>query len=109
MRSGNFCVLNRIATIKTKRDLLNEVAHMHRTGYSALFNVSIDQDEKKSDEYAIHAYQGGLGLPDRDYYFKEDDRTKNIRTEYLKHIENMFVLLGDSHEAGAVAADPTGD
>src|SRR5439155_17394838 len=49
----------------------------------------------KSDRYALHLYQGGLGLPDRDYYFDTDDRSKMLRTEYLRHVTRMFELLGD--------------
>ncbi|HSP06500.1 MAG TPA: M13 family metallopeptidase, partial [Acidobacteriota bacterium] len=63
------------------------------------------QDEKNSDRYALHLYQGGLGLPERDYYFDKDERTKNIRSEYLKHLAKMFQLLGDEEPASKKNAD----
>src|SRR5262249_40426483 len=68
-----------------------------------------NQDFKKSSEVTAGIYQGGLGLPNRDYYFKTDDKSKSIRDEYLKHVAKMFELLGDdpakaASEAQAVMA-----
>lgn len=86
--------LKKIDSIKNRQDLLNVIA-LHQTyGVSPLFGVMIYQDEKKSDVTALHISQGGLGLPDRDYYFKEDERTRNIRKEYVAHIAVMMQLLG---------------
>ena len=76
-------------------DLLAEVAHLQYIGVGAMFGVYISQDEKNSDRYALHLYQGGLGLPNRDYYVDTDDRSKKIRSEYLPHVARMFQLLGD--------------
>src|SRR5262249_8168994 len=53
----------------------------------------------------LHLYQGGIGLPDRDYYFDTDEKGQNIRKEYVKHVAKMFVLLGDSEETAAANAD----
>jgi putative endopeptidase len=57
--------------------------------------VAIMQDAKQSDVNAVYLWQGGLGLPDRDYYFDDDARTKGVRAEYVKHVANMLKLLGD--------------
>src|SRR5262249_18610525 len=58
-------------------------------------NLAIFQDEMNSDRNALHFYQGGLGLPNRDYYFDTDDRAKMLRREYVAHVGRMFRLLGD--------------
>ncbi|MDQ3290056.1 MAG: M13 family metallopeptidase, partial [Bacteroidota bacterium] len=71
------------------------LAQLKKAGISGMFGFYVGQDEKKSTEYAVNLYQSGLGLPDRDYYLKEDERSKNIRAEYVKHLQNMFALLGD--------------
>jgi putative endopeptidase len=65
----------------------------------------VGQDDKNSDKMALYLRQAGLGLPNRDYYFNTDSRTKNIRAEYLKHVANTFKLLGqDAATAQANAA-----
>lgn len=86
---------DRIGSIKNKKDLLDVVAHLQYIGVGAMYSQYIFQDEMDSNRYALHLYQGGIGLPERDYYFDEDDRTKNIRAEYLAHLTKMFQLLGD--------------
>jgi putative endopeptidase len=77
------------------QDLLATVAHLQYIGVGALCSPAIFQDEKNSERVALHFYQGGLGLPNRDYYFDTDDRSKMLRTEYLAHVGRMFELLGD--------------
>lgn len=96
---------DRIAAIRNVRDLPDAVARLHTIGGSPLFGVYIFHDEKDSTRYALHLYQGGLGLPDRDYYFDEDDRTKKIREEYRKHLAKMFQLLGDPAAVSEKNAD----
>jgi putative endopeptidase len=85
----------RISKIATTTDLMKEVAHLHTIGIQPMFVVFVDQDQKVSTEYITQLYQGGLGLPDRDYYTNNDDRTLGIQKAYLEHVENMFKLLGD--------------
>ncbi|MGB3077400.1 MAG: M13 family metallopeptidase, partial [Chitinophagales bacterium] len=75
--------------------VVNEIGYLQSIGVSALFDSYIYQDEKNSEKMFLHLSQGGIGLPDRDYYFDSDNRTKNIRSEYVKHIAKMFVLMGD--------------
>ena len=84
---------DRITNIKDQKDLQAVIALFQTYSVSPLFGVYIAQDEKRSEIQTLHFYQGGIGLPDRDYYFNTDNRTKNIRTEYVKHITNMFALI----------------
>src|SRR5260221_4085323 len=86
---------DKINTISDVNSLVTETGHLQSIGVSPFFGEYIGQDEKNSEKMALHIGQGGIGLPDRDYYFDNDARTKNIRDEYVKHIEKMFVLLGD--------------
>src|SRR5262245_6845420 len=85
----------RIEAVQKHDSLLVEIARLQYLGVNVMCATSINQDEKRSDRYAVHLYQGGLGLPNRDYYFDTDDRSKMLRTEYVKHVSNMFQLLGD--------------
>ncbi|MDQ4139544.1 MAG: M13 family metallopeptidase, partial [Bacteroidota bacterium] len=88
--------LDKVTAVKDTKGLLTTLAQLKKAGISGMFNFYVAQDDKKSTEYAVNLYQGGLGLPDRDYYLKEDDRSQNIRAEYVKHVQNMFVLLGEN-------------
>ncbi len=94
----------RIAGVKDQRSLLAEVARLHTMGINVLFGDGSQQDSKNSAEVIESLGQGGLGLPNRDYYFKDDARSKMIRAEYLKHATNMFVLLGDDATKAAAEA-----
>lgn len=85
--------------------LLDAAARLQYIGVGCLFSGGIWQDEKKSERYAVHLWQGGLGLPNRDYYSDSDERSKMLRTEYVAHVGRMFQLLGDDDaEAQANAA-----
>jgi putative endopeptidase len=85
-----------INAIKDKQEVLDVIAHLQMIGSGPLFSPAIYQDEMNSNAMALHFYQGGIGLPNRDYYFNNDARTKNIRDEYVKHLQNMFKLIGDN-------------
>lgn len=84
----------RINSIANKNDLVKEIAHMHKFSSTPLFFFYSTVDAKNSDSVITGIYQGGLGLPDRDYYVKDDDRSKEIRMKYIEHVENMFSLMG---------------
>lgn len=79
--------------IKNKKDLINLISELHSQGLGMLFNFYIDVDEKKSDMYVAQISQGGTGLPDVEYYTKDDARSKEIRDKYVQHIANMFKLV----------------
>jgi putative endopeptidase len=89
---------DRIQAIKTKDDVLKEIAHLHSVGISALFIGYVGQDPKISTLQIPQLYQGGIGLPDRDYYTNTDERTLGIQKAYKEHMENMFKLLGDKED-----------
>ena len=91
----------RINAIKDLEGLQDEIARMHNTGVRGFFIFGAAQDFKKSTDVIAQAVQGGLALPDRDYYTKDDDRSKQIRDEYLKHVTKMLELAGDPAEKAA--------
>jgi putative endopeptidase len=86
---------DRIKNIRDRSDLLDVISRLQYLGVDAMCQVPLFQDEKHSDRYAVHLYQGGLGLPDRDYYFDKDSRMRRLRSEYVVHVTKMFQLLGD--------------
>jgi len=92
---------DRIAAVKDLPTLATEVARLHAIGVGALYGLYIYQDEKRSDRYAVHLYQGGLGLPDRDYYFDASARATMLRREYVAHVGRMLRLLGDDPATAA--------
>jgi putative endopeptidase len=96
--------LDLIAKIKDQAALQKEIAHLHSIGINAAFGSGSNQDFKNSAEVTAGLFQGGLGLPNRDYYFKSDDKSKTIRDEYLKHVAKMFELMGDDPAKAAAEA-----
>ncbi len=94
----------RIEKIKDLRGLEKEIAHLHGRGVDALFSFGARQDLKNSTQVIANASQGGIGLPDRDYYTKDDPKSKEIRDEYVKHVAKMFELLGDDGAKAAAEA-----
>jgi len=74
--------------------IVRAMAHLQTIGASPGFSFYVGQDDKISTKYALFFSQGGLGLGDREYYFNTDERTTNIRNEYVKHMHAMFMLLG---------------
>jgi putative endopeptidase len=97
-------VFDQIANIKDAAGLQAMIAHLHSMGLHVVFNSDSTQDFKNSAEVTFEVYQGGLALPDRDYYTKTDDKSKAIRDAYLKHVTAMFVLLGDDAAKAATEA-----
>jgi putative endopeptidase len=87
--------LDRIRDLKDKNQLAAEVAHLQRSGMGSMFDFGSGQDFKNSNEVIAQADQGGIGLPDRDYYLKDDSQMKQVREKYLAHVERMFQLAGE--------------
>jgi len=87
-------MLNQIRGMKNLRDLTAVIAQLHRSGVDVLFNFSSGQDFKDSTLVTGQADQGGIGLPEKDYYFRNDAKAVETRKEYLAHITRMFTLLG---------------
>jgi len=86
--------IKRIDNMKSLEDLRTETARLHADGVNAFFNFSSGQDFKDSTKVIGQAFQGGLGLPDRDYYTNTDDRSKKLREQYVEHVGKMLKLLG---------------
>jgi endothelin-converting enzyme/putative endopeptidase len=97
-------LLGEIASIKTKKDLARFLAAEHPRAYGNgwLFGFGSTQDLNDATQVIGEASAGGLGLPDRDYYTKDDKRSKDIRAKYVAHVAKMLELIGESH-AGAKA------
>lgn len=91
--------LEAIGRLKSGKDfaMLN-VELEKRFGAEQLVDVEVQQDQKDSSKQILSQGQGGLGLPDRDYYLNDDDRSITLRSQYVAHVTKMFVLLGDSPE-----------
>jgi len=97
--------LDKIDAVKTVVDLQKQIAYNHAAGMPGLFNIYSAQDEKNSEQVIAQLGQGGLGLPDRDYYLATDGRSKEIRAEYQKHLIRTFVLLGQTNEVATKSAE----
>jgi putative endopeptidase len=93
-----------IAKIKDLAGLQAEIARLHRAGVNVVFGFGSQQDFKDSTQVIAAAQQGGLGLPDRDYYTREDDQSKQTRDAYIRHVTNMFKLMGDDSANAAAEA-----
>ncbi len=90
-----------IEKIKTSDDLIKVVAHLHTIGVGPMFGGYVGQDPKISTEYITQLGQGGISLPDRDYYTNKDERTLGIQKAFIEHMTNMFKLLGDKPEVAS--------
>ncbi len=96
----------RLDAVKDPASLVDAVAHLHREGVFALFSFSSEQDAKDATQVIAVVEQGGLGLPDRDYYLSTDPKSEEIRKLYRAHVERMFSLAGRTPgEAARVAKD----
>ena len=97
--------LERIAQISDLVSLEDEIARLHAHRIPAVFGFGASQDYKDSTQIIAQVVQGGLGLPDRDYYTSDDAKLKATRAEYAKHVERTFELMGDSPERAAAEAN----
>ncbi len=89
----------RIAAVKDKKQIAALVAHLDGIGVTTPVGVFINQDAKEPTQYIAYLLQSGLGLPDRDYYLLKDAKFKEIRKQYLAHVEKMLALAGDKNAA----------
>ncbi|HEY2820213.1 MAG TPA: M13 family metallopeptidase [Candidatus Acidoferrum sp.] len=96
--------LARIAAVTDLATLQAETARLQEQGVGPMFRFGSRQDAKDSTQVIAAAGQGGLGLPDRDYYVREDDKSKKLRDAYVTHAEKLFVLLGDPADKAAAEA-----
>jgi putative endopeptidase len=87
--------MQNISSIKTVNDLVNVAADFHTKGISVLFSDYVAQDDKNSEVYAYQMIQGGLGMPNRDYYFNTDERTAGVRKAYNTYLIKTFMQIGN--------------
>lgn len=102
--------LQRIDAIKDKAALPAVLARLQQIGVTVPFMFSVQQDAKDSTKYIVEFDQDGLGLPDRDYYLKDDPKFKQDRQQYLAHVGDMLKLAGDAEaqsDAQAIVAFET--
>ncbi len=90
--------LDAIHKIKESSELQPLLARLQQTGSGYLFNFDSTQDLDDSTQVIAEVEQSGLGLPERDYYTRTDDKSKQLRADYVAHIAKMFALAGDSQE-----------
>jgi putative endopeptidase len=93
-----------IDALADKKEIPALIAHLNRTGAGAPYDVFINQDARNSAQYAVIVRQSGLGLPDRDYYLKDDAKLKDARAKYLTHIGKMLGMAGDAQAESDAAA-----
>jgi endothelin-converting enzyme/putative endopeptidase len=97
--------LDRIAALRSNDDLPGEIAHLHAIGVDdVLFGFGSAQDFKDATQVIAAADQGGLSLPDRDHYLKDDAKSAELRAQYVAHLGTVFGLLGESKDAAAADA-----
>jgi len=96
--------MKRIAEIKDRQQLMEQVSAMHRDGLPALFAFYSQPDMHDANKTIAYIDQGGLSLPDRDYYIKDDAKSVETREKYVQHVQKMFELAGDSPDAAAQEA-----
>ena len=96
-----------IEKVKESTELQPLIAQLQQSGSGYLFNFDSTQDLDDSTQVIAEVEQSGLGLPDRDYYTRTDEKSKQLRADYVAHIAKMFVLAGDSQEKADAEAQAT--
>jgi len=94
----------RIAAAESRADIAALLIDLIPIGLDAFYSVGIAPDFEDADAYLVYLGQGGLGLPERDYYLRDDERSTQLRTEYVAHIAKQLVNLGDVAAAAREAA-----
>lgn len=95
----------RVDGVKDPASLTSVLADLHRLGVFAAFSFGVEQDDKESNRYSLVLAQGGLGLPDRDYYLKDDAKSKELLAAYRTHVAKMLGLAGfDAKDADRILA-----
>jgi putative endopeptidase len=96
--------LERILAIDSKDALTKEIASLHNQNINVFFSFGSSPDADNARMTIASADQGGLGLPDKEYYFRKDPKSEETRQKYVEHIARMFTLLGDSASEAGVKA-----
>ncbi|MFT7192882.1 MAG: putative endopeptidase, partial [Rheinheimera aquimaris] len=93
--------LDAVKALKDKEGLPALFASLQRDGVSIPFGWYVNNDAKNSSQYGVYLYQAGLGLPDRDYYFKEDEAGQKLIADYKAYLTDMFSMAGNKDAAAA--------
>ncbi len=96
-------VMARIDSIQDKDSLVQIFSYLHSNGIPCSFSIYSDGDMKNSSIYALYLEQGGLSLPNRDYYLM--DSFKDLRENYIKHLQKMFILFGFDNDSANSSAN----
>ncbi len=94
----------KIESISNYKELAKYFAYANKLGYEVPFGSFVMSDVKKPTDHALYLWQGGLGLPDREYYLKDDSKSKDLRSSYLEHVKKML-SLAQMENAGAKAQE----
>jgi len=94
-----------IEAIASKADLNTYISYLHNTGIGGLFNLFGMADSKNSEQVVSYLWQGGLGMPDRDYYTDETPRANELRAAYIMHVKNMFMIMNDDEQTAQANAE----
>jgi putative endopeptidase len=97
--------LDAIGAIKNGEDIIKLTSKFHKQGIGGLFSDYIGQDDKNSEVMAFQLGQGGIGLPNRDYYFNTDSKSLAVRAAYQKYLYQTFVELGNDSLAATKKKD----
>src|SRR5258708_33416572 len=95
--------LARLAAIASTPELARALAQMHNLGAGGFFRVLVEADEKNSEVNALYAYQGGMSLPSRDYYF--DAQFEKFRAAFVEHVAKMLALAGEAPQRRPARAE----
>ena len=96
--------LDRISALTDKKQLTALLAHYQMINVNAFFGYGEEQDFKDARKQIAVVVQGGLGLPERDYYFRTGDAAEKTRKEYVAHVTNMLALMGEPADKAAADA-----
>lgn len=91
--------LGKVRALKSKNDLPELYAAAEEIGISAPFRMFVGQDDKTPENYILNMFQGGIGMPDRDYYLSNDPKLADTRAKYLTHLTNVLTLAGEANAA----------
>ncbi len=86
--------IERIEATQTPEDIIRLIARHKRIGSGGIFGTGVDQDMKNSEKYVVYMGQGGLGMPDRDYYLNNDPESKRVRAAYQEYLRTLLTLTG---------------
>ncbi len=97
-------LLDKVNAITDIKSLVSTIAELKKAGSSTLFSDFVTQDDKNSEIMTYKLWQGGIGLPEREYYFKTDSTTVNIRNAYVKYITDILTMSGEDAAAAQTSA-----